>query len=229
MQKENKIYRYANSEGIRLKSIFESLLFFGIMGGLLLPARLLFVEYVSDDWLGSVGVISIISISIIILAKKEKLGFFGPILERQIFKFQKGKRGVLVVIESIILLTLLGGMIFAIEQGNSNYSELKLQNDPNFSSNSQVLKQTEDWKVDDWFNNFLIVPYAMVTAFPQMSAAMASIDQEVNGWILHIYTVGFVEYAEILVILIFYKLSFRKKMQSFAITTTNTKDMIGTA
>ena len=72
-----------------MKSIFESLLFFGIMGGLLLPARLLFVEYVSDDWLGSVGVISIISISIIILAKKEKLGFFGPILERQIFKFQK--------------------------------------------------------------------------------------------------------------------------------------------
>ena len=98
-----------------MRGIFESLIVFGIMAGLLLPARLLFVQYVSDDWFGSAGIISIISISVIILAKKQKLGFFGSMLERQIYKFQKGKRGILVFGESIFLLMLLGSMIFAIE------------------------------------------------------------------------------------------------------------------
>jgi len=101
------------------------------MTGLLLPARLLFVQYVSDNWFGSAGIISIISISIIILAKKQKLGFFGPMLERQIYKFQKGKRGILIFGESIFVVILLGGMIIVIDQGNSVYSDLKPQNHKN--------------------------------------------------------------------------------------------------
>lgn len=196
-----------------MRGIFESLLCFGIMGVILLPARLLFVEYISDEWLGSAGVISIILISVIILAKKQKLGFFGPILERQIFKFQKGKRGIIVACESIFLLVLLGGMIFIIDQGNTNYQELKLQIEQNDPSNSQVLKQTEDWGASEWFNNFLIIPIALITAFPQMSAAIASIDQQVDGWLLHFYTVGFIEYVEIVGILIFHRVSFRKKIK----------------
>ena len=91
---------------MRKRGIFESLFVFSVMAGALLPARLLFVEYVSDSWIGSVGIISAISISIIILAKKKKLGFFGPMLERQIFKFQKGKRGLVVVGESVFVLLL---------------------------------------------------------------------------------------------------------------------------
>ncbi|MFB5624865.1 MAG: hypothetical protein ACE5RP_08145, partial [Nitrosopumilus sp.] len=91
---------------------------FGMMGGILLPARLLFVEFVTDDWLGSFGIIALVSISIILLAKKNKLGFFGPMLERQIFKFQKGKRGILIFAESAFLLVILGTMIFAIDQGH---------------------------------------------------------------------------------------------------------------
>lgn len=125
-----------------MKGIFESLTVFGIMTGLLLPARLLFVEYISDNWFGSFGIISVISISIIILAKKRKLSFFGHMLERQIYKFQKGKRGILVVGKSALLLALLGSTIVAIDQGNLVYSDLKLQNNKNLPSDyvhSQVI------------------------------------------------------------------------------------------
>ena len=142
-----------------MRGIFESLIVFGIMTGLLLPARLLFVEYVSDNWFGSFGIITVISISIIILAKKQKLGFFGPMLERQIYKFQKGKRGILIFGESLFLLAILGTTIFAIEQGNSVYSDLKLQNNKNISSNSvqaQVLEITKDWTAVDWVNGYLM-------------------------------------------------------------------------
>jgi hypothetical protein len=179
------------------------------MGGILLPARLLFVEFVSDDWFGSAGIIGIISISIIILAKKQKLGFFGPMLERQIFKFQKGKRGILVLGESVFLLVILGSMIIAIDQGNSVYSDLKLQNNKNLPSETMVLKQTEQWEADDWANGFLVAPIAFVTAFPQMSAAIASIDVEILG------------------ILIFYRVSYKKKIHSSVVNTIYKKAPIG--
>ena len=187
------------------------------MAGLLLPARLLFVEYVSDDWLGSFGVISAISILVIILAKNKKLGFFGPMLERQIYQIQKGKRGLLVFGESVVLLLMLGGMIFAIEQGNSVYGDLKMNDSENPSiSNSaeQILEPTKNWGSGDWLVGFLTVPVAFLADFPQMSATIASIDNKLDGWLLHVYTVGFVEYVEMLGILIFYRISFRLKSTS---------------
>ena len=208
-----------------MRGIFESLIVFGVMTGLLLPARLLFVEYVSDNWFGSLGIISAISILVIILARKKKLGFFGPMFERQMYKFQRGKRGLLVFGESLFLLLILGSMIFAIDQGNSVYSDLKLQtmaNSPSTSS-EQILESAKEWTASDWFIAFLMVPVAFLTEFPQMSAVIASVDQSLDGWLLHFYTVGFVEYLELFGILIFYKISFRKKLKSPIISTLYTK------
>ena len=184
------------------------------MTGILLPARLLFVEFVSDDWLGSLGVISAISIAIIVLAKKKKLGFFGVMFERQLYKFQKGKRGLVVFGESIFLLLVLGGMIFAIEQGNSTFSHLKMvtaQNLPATENPEQILKMTDKVNNQDWLMGFLMTPVTFVTEFPKMSAIIASIDQRLDGWLLHFYTVGFVEYLELFGILVFYRISYRLK------------------
>ncbi|MFQ5781490.1 MAG: hypothetical protein ACE5GR_00375 [Nitrosopumilus sp.] len=47
-----------------------------------------------------------------------------------------------------------------------------------------------------------------------MSVTIASIDQKLDGWLMHFYTVGFVEYLELLGILIFYKISFKTKKAS---------------
>ena len=187
------------------------------MTGLLLPARLLFVEFVSDDWLGSFGVITAISLSVIILAKKKKLGFFGPMLERQIYKFQKGKRGIAVFGESVFLLLILGTMIVAIDQGSSVHSEYMLQNSPNtpvVTSPEQVMEMTQEMTPADWVVGFLLAPAALLTEFPKMSAAIASIDQSLDGWLMHFYTVGFVEYLELLGILIFYRISFKRKIST---------------
>ena len=197
------------------------------MTGLLLPARLLFVEYVSDNWFGSLGIISAISISVIILVKKKKFGFFGPIFERQIHKFQKGKRGLVVFGESIFLLLILGVMIFAIDQGNPVYSDLKFQNIKNAPSDSaeQILESANDLDASDWVIGFLMAPVMFITAFPQMSAGIAEVEQSLDGWLMHFYTVGFVEYLELFGILIYYKISFRKKLVS-PIISTNTKAAI---
>jgi len=211
-----------------LRGIFESLIVFGVMTGLLLPARLLFVEYVSDNWFGSLGIISAISISVIILVKKKKLGFFGPMFERQIYKFQKGKRGLIVFGESIFLLLMLGVMIFAIDQGNSVYSDLKFQNIKNAPSSSaeRVLESANDLEASDWVVGFLMAPVMFITAFPQMSAGIASVDQSLDGWLMHFYTVGFVEYLELLGILIFYRITIKKKLASPIISSIYKKAAI---
>jgi len=208
-----------------LRGIFESLIVFGVMTGLLLPARLLFVEYISNNWFGSLGIISAISILVIILARKKKLGFFGPMFERQIYKFQKGKRGLLVIGESVFVLLMLGSMIFAIDQGNSVYSDIKLQTIENSppTNPEQILELTNEWEASDWIVGFLMVPVMFITAFPQMSAGIASVDQSLDGWLMHFYTVGFIEYLELFGILIYYKISFRKKLQSPVKSTLYTK------
>ena len=211
-----------------MRGIFESLIVFGVMTGLLLPARLLFVEYVSDNWFGSLGIISVISISVIVLVKKKKLGFFGPMFERQIYKFQKGKRGLVIFGESIFLLLILGVMIFAIDQGNSVYSDLKFQNIKNTPSGSaeKILESANDLDASDWVMGFLMTPVMFITAFPQMSAIIASVDQNLDGWLMHFYTVGFVEYLELLGILIFYRITIKKKLLSPIISNIYTKAAI---
>ena len=211
-----------------MRGIFESLIVFGVMTGLLLPARLLFVEYVSDNWFGSLGIISVISISVIVLVKKKKLGFFGPMFERQIYKFHKGKRGLVIFGESIFLLLILGVMIFAIDQGNSVYSDLKFQNIKNTPSGSaeKILESANDLDASDWVMGFLMTPVMFITAFPQMSAIIASVDQNLDGWLMHFYTVGFVEYLELLGILIFYRITIKKKLLSPIISNIYTKAAI---
>lgn len=191
-----------------------------MMGGVLLPARLLFTEFVSDDWLGSLGVISAISLAVIVLAKKNKLGFFGPMLERQIFKFQKGKRGILIFAESAFLLVVLGTMIFAIDQGYSQHSEQKnMYISETVYQPNHVLESAKKMTPSDWIFGTLMAPVGFVMAFPQMSAAMASIDQSMDGWLMHFYTVGFVEYLELVGILLYYRISYRGKAMNLKLKT----------
>lgn len=200
------------------KNFLESLIVFGVMTGILLPVRLLFVSYVSSDWLGSFGIISVISIAMIILTKKGKLGKFGEMFERQINKLQKGKKAKIVYGQSIILLLILGGTIFAIEQGNSTHVDLKnqiLEEHEEFTDPTEILKKTEQLEAQDWILGVLGLFLAVFIAFPQLSAVLAVLNDSFDGWILHFYTVAFVEYIELFGILIYFRYSlFSKKSQS---------------
>lgn len=187
-----------------MKDFYETIIVFAVLAGLLLPARLLFVNFVSDNWFGSFGIISAISVGFLILAKKKKLGEFGNMFQRQIEKLLSGKRKILVYAECVFVLVLLGTMIFAINQGNSTFIEKQDQFlvSQEIDHPEKIMMHTNEWNAYDWLYGFAVAPLAFVTAFPQMSAVIASIDAALNGWLLHFYTVGFVEYAEFLGILL---------------------------
>jgi len=178
------------------------------MTGLLLPIRLFFVMYVSDNWFGSFGLISMISITVIILTKKRKLGKFGEMFDRQLSKLQHGKRAKIVYGQSILFLLILGGTIFAIEQGNSTYVELKneiLKENEDFSNAGQILAKAEKISFQEWINGFIGMIMAIFFAFPQLAAVFAVLNDSSDGWVLHFYTVAFVEYMELFGILLLFR------------------------
>jgi hypothetical protein len=196
------------------RNVLEALIVFSVMTGILLPVRLFFVTYISTDWYGSFGIISSISVLMILLTKKGKLGRFGQMFERQINKFQKGKRAKLIYGQSIIFLLILGGTIFAIQQGNSVYADLKqqlLEEHKEFSDPEQILKKTDEMKAQDWIYGIIGMFLAIFFAFPQLSTVLAVLNDSLNGWILHFYTIAFVEYLELFGILLFFRFSLSKK------------------
>ena len=190
------------------KSFVEAFIVFSVMTGLLLPIRLFFVMYVSDNWFGSFGLISVISITVIILTKKRKLGKFGEMFDRQLSKLQHGKRAKIVYGQSILFLLILGGTIFAIEQGNSTYVELKneiLKENEDFSDAGQILAKAEKISFQEWINGFIGMILAIFFAFPQLAAVFAVLNDSSDGWVLHFYTVAFVEYMELFGILLLFR------------------------
>ncbi len=195
------------------RNILEGLIVFGVMTGILLPVRLLFVTYVSNDWFGSFGLISAISVILVILTKKGKLGGFGKMFERQINKLQEGKKAKLVYGQSIIFLIILGGTIFAIDQGNTVYADLKeqiLEENEEFSNPEELLKKAEELQAQDWIFGIIGMFLAIFIAFPQLSVVLAVLNDSFDGWVLHFYTVAFVEYLEMFGILIYFRYSFWK-------------------
>ena len=195
------------------KNFLEGLIVFSVMTGILLPVRLFFVTYISTEWFGSFGIISTISVIMIILTKKEKLGRFGKMFDSQMKKLQKGKRAKIIYGQSIIFLLIFGGTIFAIEQGNSAHIDLKnqlLEEHKEFTNPEEILKKTNELKFEDWIYGLVGMFLAIFFAFPQLSAVLAVLNDSLNGWILHFYTVAFVEYLELFGILIFYKFSLSK-------------------
>jgi len=196
------------------KNFLEGFIVFSVMTGVLLPVRLFFVTYISTDWFGSFGIISAISVLMIILTKKGKLGRFGKMFESQMNKLQKGKRAKIIYGQSIIFLLILGGTIFAIEQGNSVYVDLKnqlLEEHAEFANPEEILKKTDELQFQDWIYGIVGMFLAIFFAFPQLSAVLAVLNDSLDGWILHFYTVAFVEYLELFGILIYFRISLSKK------------------
>ncbi|HEY7368155.1 MAG TPA: hypothetical protein VH562_06800 [Nitrosopumilaceae archaeon] len=199
---------------VKKKNFVEALIVFSVMTGILLPVRLFFVTYVSTEWYGSFGIISAISALMIILTKKGKLGRFGQMFERQINKLQKGKRAKIIYGQSIVFLLILGGTIFAIEQGNSVYADLKnqlLEEHKEFSEPEQILKKVDEMQAQDWLYGIIGMFLAIFFAFPQLSAVLAVLNDSLDGWVLHFYTVAFVEYLELFGILLYFRFSLSKK------------------
>lgn len=197
----------------------EFLIVFGVMMGVMLPVRFLLVEYVSDNWWGSFGAISAIAILMVILVKKQKLGRFGEMFERQMLKLHKaGLRRKLVYGNMIFALIVTGGLIYAIDAGNTTYLADKEELIESAGGQEALEQQMGDIEtmyekvtLELILQAILILPYLLVAKFGYFAGLWAIENDYTNGFLMHFATVAFVETLEFFGVLMFYRFALRKK------------------
>ena len=197
----------------KFQNIKEILIVFSVMTGIFLPIRLIFVSYVSDNWFGSFGLISVISILILILTRKQKLGAFGKIFQKQMNRLHSSRFAKFVYFQSIIVLLAFGILIFSIEIGNSFYFEEKqnlLEQTTQISDHGLEFDPEIEFTIERIAMGMLLSVFTFIFEFPLFAGALAIINDVFDGWILHFYTVAFIEQLEIFGILLFFRLTREK-------------------
>lgn len=199
----------------RWNDLKEKLLVGTIMTAVFLPARLLFYTYISPHWLGSFGLVSAIAVLMYVLVKKKKIGWFGTLFEKQMYKITRGKAGKLVFASAIFFLVYFGSTIVLIDRGNTVYLEekqmvyqeyLEKQNElagktlqENLQQTLDLSKQTEVWA-------------GAILDFDHVFSILYAIANDMTGgWILHFHTVIFVEQMEIVAMLFFYRYAYHQQ------------------
>jgi preprotein translocase subunit SecG len=186
----------------------EKLIIAGFLIGIFLPIRLVFVEYVSDQWLGNFGLISAIGLILLILIKKGKLGKIGSIFDKQMKKTIFGKTGKFVIILSMISLVYFGSSMMFIERGVTVYSEDQelfydaiIQNknldqiNPNNLKNIHIVYESDNLLYST-FDYAFSITYSIMNEFS-------------GGWLEHLYFILLVELIEVLGIFTFYRVFYR--------------------
>lgn len=187
----------------------------GVMTGILLPVRLLFVQYVSHDVWGSLGVISLISVVMVILVKKNKLGKFGIMFEKELTRLTSGKRRIFIMAWLTMLIIYFAISMIAIDQGNKLYSNevneakqiIMEKYNLNFEKPETVIGTLEPNQIVSGLPQYA---NAMFTNFKAIAIVQAIMNDISNGFLLHFHTIFFVETVEVMGVFIFYSLALRR-------------------
>lgn len=188
----------------------EKLTVLGFTLFIFLPIRLLAGQFFLDNWFGMLGVASAISISLIILIKKEKLGRLGHIFKRQMTKSLWGRPAKFIIIALVLFSTYFGTTILLVERGNEIYSHDKQIIKENFAKKSfdkETISQLDGPQIQNtpglaqiqYLEYFLAISYAIL-------------DDTTDGWLVNMHMILLIEQLEALGLLWFYRNSFKPQM-----------------
>ena len=191
----------------------EKLIVLGVTMGLFFPVRIFFSSYVSDYWLGSLGTMSVLAILLVVLIKRNKLGWFGKIFEKQMRKTVGGKTGKYLICFAIFFLAYFGTTLFFIDRGNTVYFDDK-------EIFLFAIIEEGGYNINDLSSYDLIGPQLAAQnglknfdAFSSLdymfSIAYAVMNDMSDGWLEHIVIVMFVEQIELIGLLVLYRNIFK--------------------
>ena len=191
----------------------EKLIILGITTGIFLPIRVLFTAYVSENWLGSLGIVSVFGLLFVFLIKQNKLGWFGKMFEKQMKKTIGGKTGKYIIAISVLFLIYFGTSLYFIDKGNTVYFEDKEIFSSVMSSNDFSIEDIPVEKLDGPQPLLNIIDVQWIINFDYaISIAYAIMDDTTDGWLSHFIVVVFVEQLEMIGLLCFYRNTFRQKI-----------------
>jgi len=192
------------------KDLVEKLIISGVMIGIFLPVRLIFSSYFSDEWIGSVGVVSAFAILLFVLIKNHKLGKFGQIFERQMRKTIGGRTGKFAISFSIIFLALFATTLILIDRGYTVHQEDK-------KLFYQEIVENENYNIEnlsrDDLNGPIYVDGSVLQVFSVveygLSISYAIVNDITEDWMRHILIVMLVEQIEVIGLLYLYRRAYR--------------------
>jgi hypothetical protein len=191
----------------------EKLIILSITAGVFLPIRLALTSIVSDDWLGSLGLMTIFAILLVFLIKRKKLGKIGIMFERQIRKTIGGKTGKYIILFALFFLVYFGTTLFLIERGNTIYEEDKgifyyaiigekgynIDEISTYSLNGPIILKNTNYENLQSIANLDYV----------FSIAYGVMNDMSQKWISHFVIVMFIEQIELIGLLFFYRNTFK--------------------
>ena len=181
------------------KESLEPIAIGAILIFILLPVRVLFVSYVNDHWLGSLGVVSLVSFIVLYLAKKDKLGWFGRAFVRQLFKIRNGKRKYIFFVGATFSLLYFGSIILGVELSNTYLNELQTEVQTATGLNSLVDLNIEPITFEDLQKTF----YGIIARPDILIITVGIVNDMTHGYLLHFAIVFVVEELELIGIYFF--------------------------
>lgn len=204
---------------MKISSRLEAVIVFVVMTMIFLPVRFIFVTFVSDHWFGSFGMVSAFAVIMVVLSKKEKLGRFGQMFQRQMIKIHTGKRRKFIYSNLIFSVFFMGLFIVSINLGNTIYVDQKNEILAIAESQGQSLKEPADMQkmaaefekisTPQLLEALVAIPVMLIYQFPYFAALMAIENDMTAKFFLHFSTVGFIELLELIGVLIFYKVTLK--------------------
>lgn len=201
-----------NPPGYLLHPFLEFLLVTLSLIAILVPLRIFSKMIFVDEWIGSIGVITVVFGVILFLSMKEKLGNFGQMFLRQITKNHTGKRKWIIYSQTGLFLSLGILTIFSINAGNTEYNLLKEQviaefgnkgilidSDLNFDAINQISSQVSP---EQQAGAIAALPLLTIQNFEIFSVVLAVTDQMMGGWVMYFWQIMVIETIEISIFLI---------------------------
>jgi hypothetical protein len=200
-----------NPPGYSLHPFLEFLIITLSLIAILVPLRILSKMIFVDEWIGSIGIITVVFGVILFLSMKEKLGNFGQMFLRQIVKNHTRKQKWIIFSQTGLFLSMGILTIFSINAGNTEYYLLKEQviaefgnkgimidSDLNFDAINQISSQVSP---EQQAGAIAALPLLTIQNFEIFSVVLAVTDQMMGGWVMYFWQIMVIETVEISIFL----------------------------
>jgi hypothetical protein len=190
-----------------INDLKEKLVLLSITTAVFLPLRLLVSQYISDHWLGNLGIATLISVSLIVLVKKNKLGRFGSVFKNQITKALWGRSAKLIIAALVFFMLYFGTTVLLIDRGNTIYlddKEILSQSIASRNLDRNALLSISGPQIHN------IIGLAQLQYLEYLfSVSYAILNDTTNGWLVNLHLILFMEQVEVLGLFWFYKRMFK--------------------
>lgn len=191
----------------------EKALTIAFFTGVFLPVRLVFYTFVSQWWIGSFGLITVMLITVMILANKNKLGRLGIIINKQVMSFSKGRFGKVSLIYLVFMIYLYSLFIYGVENPSERKEEFLATLEAEGITDLETASQAENIGWSGPGASLGILFSLIIITIPNSIgfALFGIINDWTNGWMLHFATVFLIESLEVLGLVIYFRYGCKKK------------------